>query len=237
MVDLMSNIPGEAPEKFFEWKSEKPLVLLDLDGTVCEFRQENEIYIDAKGCPRAWHFEDMYEANYFSSLAPHVSMIEAVKELIDAYGDKVEFGVLTAVLTDAPYAAADKMKWIKEFLPEIPDDNIVFVGCGTDKGAQIINKTAPVFLIDDYTKNLVNFCKTANTEHGTKYGIKVYNGINNTRGTWKGLAVDIRDGIVTAKDIVNKLSDAIMKTLTVNKHITYQEERQDNAGTESQIQQ
>lgn len=189
MVDLLNNIPGREPFNRFNWTSNKPLVLFDMDGTCCEFRCENEFYIDANGKGRYWHFEDMYEPGYFSNLIPYMNMAEVVSDFSNS--KDFEIGILTAVLADSPYAADEKIEWIRRHLPDVPERNIIFVPCGTDKGAQINNPNAPVFLIDDYSNNLRNFEAANSLGLGRKFGIKVYNGINNTHGTWKGPAVPI----------------------------------------------
>lgn len=213
-VDLMKNVPGEPAELHFHYESTKPLVLFDLDGTLCEFRLENQVYVDSQGNPRSWHFEDMYEQGYFAGLSPNTNVIDAVKMLIR--NDEIEVGILTAVLTDAPYAAYEKLEWLRRFIPELNPHNIVLVGCGTNKGEQIINKNAPVFLIDDYSKNLFNFEAASSLETGQKIGIKIFNGINNTRGSWAKTGGKAVDGIgtVPAIDIADTIMTYIRDVIT-----------------------
>lgn len=193
VVNLLHNIDKSPAETLdtFTYLGDKDFVLGDLDGTMCEFRQAGQFYVDIHGGSKFWHFEDMYERGYFYNLAPHTNMVEAFRHLITTRKDK-EFGILSAVLSDAPYALEDKIAWVKKYIPEMKEENMIFVACGTDKGAQIVNPNARVILVDDYTHNLNNFTSVDACRTGQKVGIKVYNGINNTYGSWRGPVVDLR---------------------------------------------
>lgn len=140
-------------------------LFVDMDGTLAEFRQIDTL-------------ETLYEKGYFANLQPQMAVVEAVKIIIREYPD-IEVNILSAVLTDSSYALQEKNEWLDRYLPEIDAAHRLFPPCGSDKKEYISDGiTQDDFLLDDYTVNL-------NTWEPPARGIKLMNGINGTKGTWK----------------------------------------------------
>ncbi len=140
---------------------------VDMDGTLTEFE-----YV----MPEIW-----MSKGYFRRRPPQNSVIKAVKLLL-----KLGFDVkiLSAVVDDdlGPERIREKNEWLDEYLPEISKENRVFVPYGCNK-SEYIDVHEDDILLDDYSKNL----------HSWKgIGIKVKNGLNGTKGSWKGYEVSTR---------------------------------------------
>lgn len=142
----------------------KKRVFVDMDGTLAVFKPVDTL-------------ETLYEKNYFLDLEPQVNLVEAVKEIIKK--DEVEVFILSAVLTDSDYALDEKNKWLDKYLPEVDEKHRIFPPCWKDKKLFIPEGIRNNdFLIDDYTHNLTLWSPPAK-------GIKLLNGINDTKGTWQ----------------------------------------------------
>ena len=153
----------------------KRRLFIDFDGTAAEFR-------------KAAVFSDLYKQGYFRSLKPNVSVIDAIYYLKTTMPD-VEIIGATCYLTDSKYALAEKKQWADVYLPGI---KVLFIPDGTDKSQAILEMTGRAvsdddYLLDDYTKNLIEFKAAGGV------GIKLLNGINDTRGTWDGIRVTMSD--------------------------------------------
>ncbi len=142
-------------------------LFVDMDGTLSVFLpQENE--------------KPLYEQGYFRHLPPQENVIKAVKQLYQM--NQCEVYILSAYLADSPYALHEKKEWLHQYIPEIPESNYFFVTCGRNKKEVVFPQIGSNdYLLDDYTKNLMEWSP------GT--GIKLLNGINHTRGTWKGAKI------------------------------------------------
>lgn len=141
-------------------------LFVDMDGTLAVF---NKVEV----------LEELYEQGYFLNLAPHPNVIEAVRHIVKT-APEVEVRILSAVLTDSDYAYQEKNAWLNKHLPEIPQEHRLFAPCGTDKKEYVPGGVSKEdFLLDDYTHNLLLWEPAGR-------GIKLLNGINNTRGTWTG---------------------------------------------------
>lgn len=159
----------------------KPRLFVDMDGTLAVFR-------------RVENLETLYEPGYFATLPPIRSVVDAVKLLI-AEGS-AEIYVLSAVLSDSRYAEAEKRRWLRQNLPELPESRVIFPPCGTDKSGYVPGGLRPLdYILDDYTLNLQAWSPPEN-------GIKLLNGINHTRRTWRGHCVSSdRPAALLARDI------------------------------------
>lgn len=160
-------------------------VYIDMDGTLCRFHDAEHQYI-----------EQMWEEGFYLNLQPFEKFLEAVSLCIDRNPD-TEFFILSAVLeTEPPFVEDEKCEWLHRFLPQIKDEQMIFVPAGTDKSAFIGEIDKGCFLIDDYNKNLIQWQKSGGT------AIKFINNINN-RGLgayggekgrlWDGLSVRYDD--------------------------------------------
>lgn len=162
----------------------KKRLFVDMDGTLAEFKQIDTL-------------EQLYEKGYFENLQPQMEVVNAVKTIIRECPD-VEVNILSAVLSDSPYALQEKNSWLDRYLPELDAAHRLFPPCGSDKKEVIKGGITPNdFLLDDYTLNL-------NAWEPPARGIKLLNGINHTRGTWQNAMVEGKKGADSlAEDIVN----------------------------------
>ncbi len=152
-----------------EQEKTKKRLFIDMDGTLAEFKNVDTL-------------ETLYEKGYFEKLQPQVTVVEAVRLIVQQCPD-IEVFVLSAVLSDSPYALEEKNTWLDMYLPEIDAAHRLFPACGTDKKEAIEGEiTERDFLLDDYTKNLNDWEPPAR-------GIKLLNGINHTRGSWQNAMV------------------------------------------------
>ena len=157
------------------------------------------LFVDMDGTIAKWNnvaFEDLYQEGYYKNLEPDSAILDEVKMLIEL---NIDVYILSAYLPDIyddntgelikkSYALQDKQEWIEKYLPEINKDNVIFVPYGTNKAEYLKENYSPVYeddyLLDDYTNNLNEWEGYGGT------GIKYRNGINGTKGTWKGLSVE-----------------------------------------------
>lgn len=152
-----------------EYRKPKYRLFVDMDGTVAEWKAADE-------------FEDLYEKGYFSSLKPYQNVVDAIR-LISSGTDIVEIYTLSAVLPDSPHSISEKMEWLDRQMPFIPHNHRLFIHNGVEKSTAVPDGVRPSdVLLDDYTLNLGQWAKHAKA-------IKLLNGLNGTKGTWKGAAV------------------------------------------------
>ena len=150
-------------------------IFVDMDGVLAEFKQVDTM-------------ESLYEKGYFAELKPIEPVVTAIRELTRT--KKAAVYILSAYLSDSNYALSEKNEWLDKNLPEIRSSARLFVPCGMSKvewledNGYVIDKSD--VLLDDYSHNLHEWQK-----YGT--GIKLLNGINGTKGTWKGRCISIED--------------------------------------------
>ena len=132
---------------------------------------------------------------------PIPNVLNAIKQIIrdDA---EIEVYILSAVLSDSSYAIEEKNAWLDKYLPEVDVEHRIFPPCGQDK-KQYVSIKEKDFLLDDYTHNL-------NLWQPPARGIKLLNGINHTKGTWRYdcLRFD-KDPCELAENIVNIMNDKL----------------------------
>ena len=144
----------------------KPRFFIDMDGTLAEWR-------DIKSN------SELYQKGYYESLKPNNYLLEEVKKLIKEGKD---IYVLSSFLSDSDYALKEKNIWLNKYLPELPVQKRIFVPYGDVKYKYLPSKiTSFDYLIDDHTKNLLDWKEAGGT------GIKFLNGINHIKGVWQGL--------------------------------------------------
>lgn len=142
---------------------------------------KKRLFVDMDGTLAVFHLDKLktlLNKGYFENLEPIDTVVQAVKTIKHKHPE-LEVNVLSAVLSDSKYALNEKNIWLDKYLPEIKQENRIFPPCGTDKKEYVpggVSKND--FLLDDYTKNLLEW-----NHKGT--GIKLLNGINHTRETWK----------------------------------------------------
>jgi len=164
----------------------KKRLFIDMDGTLAKFKKVDKL-------------ETLYEPGYFKNLEPHTGVIEAVKDIIKNRSD-IEVYILSSVLSDSKYAIPEKNGWLNEHLPEIDEKHRLYPPCGQDKKSFIPNLSQRDFLFDDYTRNLLSWDPPGS-------GIKILNGINNTRGTWKKATVAYDKNPAEISRVIQKYMD------------------------------
>ena len=155
------------------------------------------LFVDMDGTLAKWNnvaFEQLYEEGYYRNLEPNKRLLNDIKYLLQkgAY----DIYVLSAYLTDSKYALQEKKEWLKEHLPELPEEKQLFVPFGESKAAffdknNLTPITATDILLDDYTKNLLEWKEWGGT------GVKCLNGINHTNKTWQGDAYSLEEQFYT----------------------------------------
>lgn len=165
------------------------------------------IFVDMDGTLAKWNnveYEQLFEKGYYRNLEANRELVDEVNSLIKQ-GEDVY--ILSCYLTDSEYAFNEKKEWIKEYLPEFPEEKYILIPYSEpelDKDGNVIkdengkvkmvqtNKaeylkehyspiTSQDYLIDDYTKNLLEWKEFGGV------GVKYLNGINHTKRTWNGL--------------------------------------------------
>lgn len=145
----------------------KKRVFFDMDGTLAVWQPTKQL-------------EDLYQPGYFAGLKPQPMVVEAARKLILEHGEEVEVFILSAVLEDSPYAISDKDRWLDVNLPEMDREHRIYAPGAAPKFKCVPGGIRPSdILLDDYTANLLSWSDSAQ-------GIKLLNGINHSRGTWKG---------------------------------------------------
>lgn len=143
------------------------MIFVDMDGTLNYFEKNSSL-------------EEITSKGYFRSRNPIMTVVSAIRYLATKNPDNV--CILSSVFQD-DHSISEKNEWINLYLPEIR--KAIFVPYGTSKAAFIEEMlgrelTEQDFLLDDFSKNLHEWTGT---------GIKLYNDINGTKGTWKGYSV------------------------------------------------
>ena len=122
-------------------------------------------------------FEEICRPGYFVTVKPVFELISAAEELTKR-GEDVY--ILTKVLEDG-HSKQDKLLSFRLHLPFIPEENIIFVSYSKEKSSVIPDISPTDILIDDFSPNCREWKGTA---------VKLYNGYNGNKGTWKGLSIN-----------------------------------------------
>ena len=141
------------------------------------------VYIDQDGVLAKWSdspLEEVQKEGYFLSR----ELEEVMKEVIDILSkdSRIKVHLLSSVWCDG-HSEFEKRAWIKDKGVNIEEGNLYFVPSGTSKSdwiKQNIGASEKDVLVDDFSENLRAW-------HGRP--IKFRNGINGTKGTWKGDSV------------------------------------------------
>ena len=157
---------------FRKFKKDKTKVFIDMDGTLAKWQPEKT-------------YDEIKEKGYFATLPPMDNMVKAINFMLSEKNN-VEYYILSAVLNES--CEKDKLRWLKENVPNMPKKNCIFVPNGENKALFVSKKfNMPInknwILIDDFSTNLHRWKAAGGT------GIKILNGINATKGTWTGYSI------------------------------------------------
>lgn len=150
---------------------------LDMDGTMANFYKELHC------------MERMYtDKTFFARLEPH-ALTFAVATILQQHRENIY--ILSACLDES--VERQKREWLREYLPNLKKDNIIFTGIDESKADRVKPESADV-LIDDYSKNLNDW-----SNYGA-YSVKALNGINNIkRISQHNLTIDVNDALACYK--------------------------------------
>ena len=147
--------------------------MLDMDDTLAHFNKEK------KALER---FSS--EKSFFSKLEPTKLLLYIQIAIITKVIDLNNIYIVSASPNEQ--ADKDKQEWLNKYLKALPKENITFTRLGQNKADHFIKKyhldnkdLSNYILIDDYTKNLVEWQKL-----GGKV-LKYINEYNNTKQTYK----------------------------------------------------
>lgn len=167
-------------------------IFVDMDGTIADIHgQEN------------WFERTKEEEDFFQKLNPFNNLIVALFLIKFQYKGKVEICSLSSVDDNRKtnYAVKSKCYWIDENADFI--EKRIFSINGQPKSNFVKRITKRDILLDDYSKNLIDWVNSGGT------GIKVKNNINCSGISWNGPVIYNQDSIsaiVTAiDDIISKL--------------------------------
>lgn len=148
------------------------------------------VYVDMDGVQAVYGagdtVEEMSAVGYFRNRPVQKNVIDFIK-MIDA-DERFNVAILSAVFDD-DHSKEEKKQWLIE--NGLGGVDAIFTPCGACK-ADYIKTSGINILIDDYSKNLLEWEK-----QGKNFlGIKFDNGINGNIGKWKS-----RRGIVLSKEM------------------------------------
>jgi len=169
---------------------ERYRLYVDMDGTLADFEVVDTL-------------EKLYEEGHFLNLKPNQKVVDAIKDIIKNNPD-IDVYICSSYLSDSQYALKEKNEWVDRYIPEIPMERRIYPPCGVSKSEFILDKTGRLnekdFLLDDYTINLNEWEPPAK-------GIKLLNGINHTKGTWKNNRVSYER---SPEDMSKAITDMIL---------------------------
>lgn len=147
------------------------------------------LFIDMDGVLAVYHkntSKHMYTKGFFLNRPVIKHMMNLSKLLIGT--NDYEVYILSSVI-NSPYCVPEKNMWLEKYIPEIKQENRIFVPYGQVKAEFVATKVnlenSVNVILDDYTNNLVKWKVPG------ALPIKVLNGINNTNGTWHNLEGEI----------------------------------------------
>lgn len=141
---------------------------------------KRRIFFDMDGVLAKWEdapIEEIAAPGYFLHRKPDYNILSAFNEVVES--GLYEVFILSSVFKD-DHSAAEKLKWLRTYGVKLDEQHILFSIYGSSKSDYVPEQRPDDILVDDFSYNL-------RTWHGI--GIKYLNGINATKGTWKGFTV------------------------------------------------
>ena len=159
------------------------MIFFDMDGVIADWDNEAS-------------FEDTFRPRYFLDRTVAWKVRELVNLLIEK-GYPVAF--LSAVYMEGT-ARDDKDTWLNRLgFKDVPK---FFVPYGDTK-AHYVQASPKNILIDDFTKNLIEWEEAGFT------GIKYYNQFNGTRHQWNGYSISHKMSVDKMATIVMAVADSL----------------------------
>ena len=168
--------------KVWEPKVKEKRYLFDMDGTLVTWR----------GCE---YIQETFAPGYFLEREMDPLILKMMSTLFRS-GKRV--GILSAVYTTET-AQGEKREWLKRAGILSPDVDIIFIPYGQDKSSYVDNSNYENVLIDDYSPNLKEW------EESGLPAVKYLNGINGTKGTWRGKHIDKNMSLKEAIQVIINL--------------------------------
>lgn len=141
---------------------------------------KTRIFFDMDGVLATWNadatIEEVASPGYFSTREPMENVCECCNYLCQ--NKNVIVYILSSVFNDS-HSVKEKIIWAMKHT-SITVEHMIFVPYGSAKNTVLKDCYESDVLIDDYTHNLKEW-------HGK--AIKLYNGINGTKGTWSSDSV------------------------------------------------
>ncbi|MCR5144727.1 MAG: hypothetical protein K6B67_05405 [Lachnospiraceae bacterium] len=163
----MLNIKNDEDVMYVTSAAKKIMLFFDMDGTLNHFDTNATL-------------EEVKSKGYMLN---RIAIEKMVNLALVLKLQGFDVNILSAVYQNG-YSEEEKNRWLDNH--SLQGINRFFVPCGTDKGLVIKslqreNPDKTLVLIDDYSPNLFSWEKAGGV------GIKFYNGINGTNGTWANL--------------------------------------------------
>lgn len=134
----------------------------------------------------------LYQKGYFANLTPQEKVIEALREIIRQNPGQV-YSCSAAV--DSPYAIPEKIESLNKYIPELPEEQMLFIKYGSDQSKVDVipgGVKQGDILLDDFGPNLSQWDDAGGT------AVKIVNDINDKTMSWNGHRLHyLSDGLAT----------------------------------------
>lgn len=118
------------------------------------------------------YIERMHDKGFFRNLEPYKMAKDIAK--LNNYDN---IYILSACVKNE-YCRQEKIEWIKEHIPNFPLSHIVLCNVGENKAEKVDCGKEPYFLVDDYSRNIIEWEQAS----ACNIAIKRINGFNNKSG-------------------------------------------------------
>lgn len=149
---------------------------------LASMKKRQRIFFDLDGVLAVWQYapiEEVAKPGYFSSLPEQVNVVKAFKLMLAC--PDIELYILSSVFMDG-HSETDKRNWVSMYL-NLPEAQQIYCPYGQEKAValeKIGGADKSDVLLDDFSRNLRSW---------PGISIKLYNGINGTKGSWDGYSV------------------------------------------------
>lgn len=169
------------------------------------------LFVDMDGVLAVYdlNVEDkMYNKGFFLNRPAIEPMVQIVKNLVKDERYKVH--ILTSCI-DSEYCIPEKSAWLNKNLPEIPEENRIYIPYGSVKSEyaqkRVDTENALNILLDDYNENLIKW------DLPGALPIKVLNGINSENGLWGSIGGEKIQAYSDVQENIKNIENLILKNL------------------------